>query len=142
LKKHPILLLLVLIFNVSSFSTEEKTKKLKPVLFAAVKGSISDYIPQYLNLEIKDVRYYSNSYFGGSLYIYGNTKGYQDFYIKAEEEILEDFIKKAKEVCKDYIFFGLDHIDVKVTAIKESLLLTASANLVCIDFKNKRRNQK
>jgi len=104
LKKHPILLLLVLIFNVSSFSTEEKTKKLKPVLFAAVKGSISDYIPQYLNLEIKDVRYYSNSYFGGSLY--------------------------------------LDHIDVKVTAIKESLLLTASANLVCIDFKNKRRNQK
>jgi len=137
LKKHLIYLVILLTLPLYSFSAEDKNKKSEPLLFAVVKGSMADYIPDYLNLEIKNMQYYSNAYYGGSLYIFGNTKGYHDFYIKAEEEIISDFIKKAKEICKEYLFFGLDNLDIKVTAIENNMLLTATTNILCIDFKNK-----
>lgn len=136
MKKYQILVLIITILITYS-SAESKEKKSEPIFFTFVKGSMKDYIPDSLNLEIKDMQYYSNAYYGGSLYILSNTKGYHDFYVTAEREILEDFIKKAKEICKDYLFFGLDHFDIKVTAIEKNILLTASVNILCMDFKKK-----
>ncbi|NPA16587.1 hypothetical protein [Persephonella sp.] len=121
--------------SLSVYAQSEENKLLSA---GAVKGNITDYLPEGL-FQVSDALYYSYAAFGGSLHIMNKTEGYHDFYLKKEVEAIDGLLEKAREYCskdKNNVAYGVDQLDSKITHIGNGgIMIVVTGNIVCLRLK-------
>ena len=98
----------------------------EPVLWGVLKGNIKTYYP---NITVTNAYLISNSSTTGI------TASKPQALVDAQNSFRDDFLKSAKESCKDSYGYALDNFQVQYTTFGDysNTFIYVSANVVCLE---------